>query len=1043
MFNNYRFLKFTFRHRLMLVGLIVVCLLSPENVIAATSTVDPCLSEITESGLFLPGRYGPAFPKRYVNTPRGFREDKVFSKAVILMHQFLQDTSVGFRTGAVADKALRAYGEIFSEAEPAGEQPLRFTIKHLAFYDDGSRAKERAGYLESVAAEYHPDQKALLVEVVGGPEAVSAIIFPEACGCGMRIEFTESLKHLVGGKVLALLADKLNRIPPAEKSYFWMLKEQTSEILDFITRQLALESPTENMIATFSLYVTIAEALIPRKPITVELWLTKDFNSYVTKGGPLPDGCTYDPEKGLFRYMGPEVMAYIPVLLEGRNDLDLEKEIGVRFTNEILTFFNPYKYLKEFTPVVIHEATEIPLFMDHGIAGLYLRWFTDGVANFVTLRALETFFIGSALRNYGAHADPRRFADQLDRVDLESWPPVRLEPILASQDLIHAHYACATRLITDLAEQHGEDILSRVFAEIRRRGTEFTLISTVVDIIGEITGEDFRPRLRRFSQGAVESDPDQYLVHMRQGERRDENDETGPLLSFSALATDTTGVEYVKNRHQVALRLVHLLPEVRTRGQFFLRCLGTDREKPDSSMQCSPSVGSLDIEDNRARVAELTSVIESGRGSAETYIERGQQRRTGDDMHGAVLDFTTAIELDPDKADGYYHRGEALSLFFGFDAALRDLTRAIELDPDHHEAYFERGYINRVLENNQGAIKDFTEAIRAKPDYAEAYHSRGVARAQIDQMEGARDDFSRAIELDPEKAESYLNRAYVCFDLDDWTRAVNDCSRIIELDPENADAFVLRGRLLYVYTENYGRAIEDLTAGIELGQDDAEPAYYRGLARLMQSDYRGAIADLDTAIKLKYSASEPYRRRGDCRFELEEYRAAIDDYTRAVELDAENVKAFYNRAGAHLNLDEYESAVRDYTAAIELDPDNVGYLKSRARAHLSAGDAESATADHKKVLSLDPGDIDNRIKLVRALQKAGWNDEAAERLKAIAGSEPDNSDIYYVCGEIYYQLGMYAEAVGHLNRYLELAPEDEPESYLIEARRMIEEMEQQ
>ena len=144
-----------------------------------------------------------------------------------------------------------------------------------------------------------------------------------------------------------------------------------------------------------------------------------------------------------------------------------------------------------------------------------------------------------------------------------------------------------------------------------------------------------------------------------------------------------------------------------------------------------------------------------------------------------------------------------------------------------------------------------------------------------------------------------------------WADALSDCASKPNLDQriqgcteaiaQNAankrqltSAYNLRGSA-YALKGDFGRAIADLTKGIEL--DPIQAVFYAA---------RG----------------EAYRFKGDVD-------RAIADYNRALELDPKHATAYHSRGLALASKGNYAAGIADLTKAIEANPGSASATRPR------------------------------------------------------------------------------------------------------------------
>ncbi|MEP1884966.1 MAG: tetratricopeptide repeat protein, partial [Marinomonas sp.] len=129
--------------------------------------------------------------------------------------------------------------------------------------------------------------------------------------------------------------------------------------------------------------------------------------------------------------------------------------------------------------------------------------------------------------------------------------------------------------------------------------------------------------------------------------------------------------------------------------------------------------------------------------------------------------------------------------------------------------------------------------------------------------------------------------------------------------------------------------------------------------------------------------------------QLEDYAASIPSYDRALELTTDTAPSrwflFYARGISHERLDMWPDAEADFRAALKLSPEQpevlnyLGYSMVEKRVHL---------------------------------------DEALAMIELAVAARPESGFIVDSLGWVLYRLGQYSEAVGHMERAVELEAVD-------------------
>ena len=181
---------------------------------------------------------------------------------------------------------------------------------------------------------------------------------------------------------------------------------------------------------------------------------------------------------------------------------------------------------------------------------------------------------------------------------------------------------------------------------------------------------------------------------------------------------------------------------------------------------------------------------------------------------------------------------------------------------------------------------------------------------------------------------------------------------------------------------------------------------------------------------------------------------AVESYSLALNLTPYSVTMLLNRASLYLEMDYLDKAYVDYCNVIDLDDKNQEALRFRAYIYMRRRQYQDARNDYQRLLEAIPGEKTARIGMAMANQKLNRHRESLEEfnrlivdypkdaslLKARAELEivmnslemalldlehaakldPNDADIYIMCGEIYLAQGKKREAYAAFEKAIEL-----------------------
>jgi len=260
---------------------------------------------------------------------------------------------------------------------------------------------------------------------------------------------------------------------------------------------------------------------------------------------------------------------------------------------------------------------------------------------------------------------------------------------------------------------------------------------------------------------------------------------------------------------------------------------------------------------------------------------------------------------------------------------------------------------------------------------------------------------------------------------------------------------------------DYATAVAKLEEAI--GNDPALPDVWSALSRvkLSQEDYQGAVEAAEKAIELGATDEAVWRWRWEAYKELgdeEKAMEALKDLENA-GIRAAEAQRLHNEAVALTRTNDNEGAYALFKQAYELDPNLTSALLGIALSAFETGRYPESLKAAESVLKTDPknekairvrynaalklGDTDKIIDALVSLATVEYevardgllslafdaydaNDMVAaeKRFEKVLEVDPSQPHAHYLLALIFVNNGRNDEAKPHLERFLELAPED-------------------
>jgi tetratricopeptide (TPR) repeat protein len=343
----------------------------------------------------------------------------------------------------------------------------------------------------------------------------------------------------------------------------------------------------------------------------------------------------------------------------------------------------------------------------------------------------------------------------------------------------------------------------------------------------------------------------------------------------------------------------------------------------------------------------------------------------------------------------------------------------------------------------------------ADPNSAQAYYDQGVAILRRDPRQAA-EMFRWASRLDPEWAEPYEGRRAALMIAQE--RRLPEYFRL----SRRIDAFLLADSLrvqasmrnpLQVRSfegEIVQAAVRALAQMVDPNNDVFTPGE---LEYYLEREYRSS--SLELRAMLAYSNHElPYAldlygdaiERADSTFRgsllsdrahvlgvagrYEEARVEYDSALAALRRVDEQFLVLYESKALQLYsmgvmaelLENPVQARQDYSRAIEEDLSFHPAHTALARLALAEADTASALLEYQLAVAIAPDDPTIRMKLGGLLLVTGDPNGAAEQVEAAIAANFDYAAPRLVMGALAERGGRREDAIGHYERYLELAP---------------------
>ncbi len=277
---------------------------------------------------------------------------------------------------------------------------------------------------------------------------------------------------------------------------------------------------------------------------------------------------------------------------------------------------------------------------------------------------------------------------------------------------------------------------------------------------------------------------------------------------------------------------------------------------------------------------------------------------------------------------------------------------------------------------------------------AEKVFNEGVKLLEAGDRDAAKAKFQAALEKDSALALGHSALAGVYLAEGDHDAALAAARRLVEIDPRNT-----RGhRVLYEVYKARGQT-QEAAAALK------------------------ALSALDTGD----SAALVFNEAVDA-FNVGDVATAKARFEEALQVNPQLKPALSALAGIYIRGQSYAEAAEAAEKLLALEPGNVKALQIRHDAYRRLGDAGKAEAAGQALAAADPKAAASGVfERGVALFDSGDTAAAVAEFERVLEIDAGNSRAHYRLGICHISLGDNAKAKAHLQKFIEMAPEGDPE----------------
>ncbi len=185
----------------------------------------------------------------------------------------------------------------------------------------------------------------------------------------------------------------------------------------------------------------------------------------------------------------------------------------------------------------------------------------------------------------------------------------------------------------------------------------------------------------------------------------------------------------------------------------------------------------------------------------------------------------------------------------------------------------------------------------------------------------------------------------------------------------------------------------------------------QGYILLDQYKYEDALVAFDNALDINKSYAAAWRGKGSALNDMGNYSEALQAYDEALELNPEYVGAWRGRASALHGMGNYSQALQAYDKAIELDPSDGIALNGKAWLLYKRGQYNESAEYAARAIEIQAEDLSATLDTEgMALAGLGKYEEALGYINRSLDLEPLNAIVWIHKGDLLKAMGKQAEA---------------------------------
>lgn len=387
----------------------------------------------------------------------------------------------------------------------------------------------------------------------------------------------------------------------------------------------------------------------------------------------------------------------------------------------------------------------------------------------------------------------------------------------------------------------------------------------------------------------------------------------------------------------------------------------------------------------------------------------------------AITSLRTVSTEKPQFVNGHLNLVRAYILNNQPELAYDSLKRSVNEIPTSKQLRMALIRFHMKNEEIISAEKEFEAMNELYPDDKEVLGAFGDFYLTVKKIDKAKGKYSTIKTRFPNDNLGYLKMATLYISQGQKEKAVKELQTAHDINPDNPNVISVLVKVL-AEQKQFAKAVS-LCQG-QIDKNNNEALFYNLLGRLHATEKKYDLSEkaLRKAAELRPDWREPHVNLAKLYVAQKKQKEAIQTFESMVKDDPDNISASLLLAILYENDERYDQAISQYKHIVNKVPDNLDALNNLAflmgEYKKSPEEIAQAIDFAQQVVNKRPNNHAARDTLAWLHYRAGNLDKANALLNQVMLEEPDNPEIFYHAGMVYFKQEKFQEAKQALEKCL-------------------------